>query len=84
MAQDQAAARSNAAQARMGKHRKPTVPLTTESLNTVQAEAAEPSRIRVVILPAVVKNSKILELSSLGVFDNTVRDDVLFTGMLLS
>ncbi|KAJ3884984.1 hypothetical protein GG344DRAFT_83268 [Lentinula edodes] len=49
-----------------------TVPITTGFLNTVRAEASDSSRIRVVVLPAVSKGHKVYEVSTLGVFDNTV------------
>lgn len=87
LAQDQSKARSQAAQARMFKDpktRMPTVPVTTESLNAVRNAAGDASRIRVVVFPAVSKNNnKIVEVSSLGVYDNTVRDELMFQGMLI-
>ncbi|KAJ3871477.1 kinase-like domain-containing protein [Lentinula edodes] len=55
-----------------------TVPITTGFLNTVRAEASDSSRIRVVVLPAVSKGHKVYEVSTLGVFDNTVRNEMLF------
>ena len=83
---EQSAARADAAQARMGKgkgsgaSRTPTIPLTNESMTAARTAATDTTRIRVVIIPGVIKSSKIQETPSLGIYDMTERESKLVIG----
>lgn len=56
--------------------KKVPTPVNSNLLNTLHQEAKDGSRIRWVILPAVQKGAKIVEISELGVYDETLKESM--------